>query len=172
EGVKLKFDVYPEQIIDYLALIGDSSDNIPGIDKVGPKTGARLLQQYGGVDNLVAHVAEIPGKVGENLRLGLATLELSRRLAPIRTDLELPVSLEDLKPAAPDTPRLRELYTRFDLRALLRTLEGGEGQCAGGAGPGRGAQSGGDASLAAPAATDGAPGVTVEPPPPLERRYE
>src|SRR6201997_298771 len=112
DGVKAKFDVYPEQIVDFLALIGDSSDNIPGIDKVGPKTGARLLQQYGGVDNLVAHVAEIPGKVGENLRLGLATLELSRRLATIHTDPDLPVSLEDLKPGAPDTPRLRELYTR------------------------------------------------------------
>ena len=69
-GVKSKFDVYPEQIIDYLALIGDSSDNIPGIDKVGPKTGAKLLQQFGSLDGLIAHVAEIPGKVGENLRAG------------------------------------------------------------------------------------------------------
>jgi len=68
DGVKAKFDVYPEQIIDYLALVGDSSDNIPGIDKVGPKTGAKLLQQYTSVDNLIAHVADVPGKVGENLR--------------------------------------------------------------------------------------------------------
>jgi DNA polymerase I len=126
EGVKLKFDVYPEQIIDYLALIGDSSDNIPGIDKVGPKTGAKLLHQYGSLENLIAHVDEVPGKVGENLRLGLATLELSRRLATIRTDLELPVSLEELKPGAPDTPRLRQLYGRFELRALQRTLEGSD----------------------------------------------
>src|ERR1700731_775427 len=71
DAVKAKFDVYPEQIIDYLALVGDSSDNIPGIDKVGPKTAARLLQQYGGLDELIGHVAEVPGKVGENLRTGL-----------------------------------------------------------------------------------------------------
>ncbi|HTD11163.1 MAG TPA: 5'-3' exonuclease H3TH domain-containing protein, partial [Steroidobacteraceae bacterium] len=109
-GVKAKFEVYPEQIIDYLALVGDSSDNIPGIDKVGPKTGARLLQQYGSVANLIAHVAEVPGKVGENLRAGLTTLELSQKLATIRTDLELPLSLEELTPGAPDTASLRELY--------------------------------------------------------------
>jgi DNA polymerase-1 len=125
EGVKAKFDVYPEQIIDYLALVGDSSDNIPGIDKVGPKTGAKLLQQYGSVESLVSHVAEVPGKVGDNLRAGLTTLELSRKLATIRTDLELPLSVEELKPGAPDTATLRELYTRYDLKALLRQLDGG-----------------------------------------------
>jgi len=125
-GVKAKFDVFPEQIVDYLALVGDSSDNIPGIDKVGPKTGARLLQQYGSLDGLIAHLAEVPGKVGENLRAGLETLELSRRLATIRTDLELPLSLEELTPQAPDVSSLRELYTRYELRALLRQLEGGE----------------------------------------------
>ncbi|TLZ18260.1 MAG: DNA polymerase I, partial [Gammaproteobacteria bacterium] len=126
DGVKAKFDVYPEQMVDYLALIGDSSDNIPGIDKVGPKTGARLLQQYGGLDELIAHVAEVPGRVGENLRAGLATLELSRRLATIRTDLELPLSPEELTPGAPDVARLRELYTQYELRGLLRQLEGGD----------------------------------------------
>ncbi|HET7198753.1 MAG TPA: 5'-3' exonuclease H3TH domain-containing protein, partial [Burkholderiales bacterium] len=166
EGVKLKFDVYPEQIIDYLALIGDSSDNIPGIDKVGPKTGARLLHQYGSVANLIAHVAEIPGKVGENLRLGLATLELSQRLATIRTDLELPVSLEELKPGAPDTPRLRELYGRFELRALQRTLESGDDTAAGGSADGSAAPALTAAALPAPAAT------VVPAPPPIERRYE
>jgi DNA polymerase I len=123
EGVKLKFDVYPEQIVDYLALVGDSSDNIPGIDKVGPKTGAKLLNQYGEVGNLLAHVAEVPGKVGENLRAGLETLELSRRLATIRVDVELPPEAWNLTPGAPDTPRLRELYTRYELRGLLRQLE-------------------------------------------------
>src|SRR5215472_4135337 len=170
DGVKLKFDVYPEQIIDYLALIGDSSDNIPGIDKVGPKTGARLLHQYGSVEKLIAHVAEVPGKVGENLRLGLATLELSQRLATIRTDLELPVSLEDLKPGAADTPRLRDLYTRFELKALLRTLDGSEDAASGGA-----AAAGGSASTApaAPAGAPQAPAPAVAPaPPPVERHYE
>ncbi len=134
DGVKAKFDVYPEQIIDYLALVGDSSDNIPGIDQVGPKTGARLLQQYGSVENLVAHVAEVPGKVGENLRAGLTTLELSRKLATIRTDLELPLSMEELTPGAPDTASLRELYTRYDLKALLRQLDGAEAGATGAAG--------------------------------------
>src|SRR6266853_1553708 len=108
------------QLVDgSLALVGDTSDNIPGIDKVGPKTGAKLLQQYGGLDALVAHVAEIPGKVGENLRAGLSTLELSRRLATIRTDLELPLATEELTPGPADTVRLRELYTRYELRSLL-----------------------------------------------------
>jgi DNA polymerase-1 len=84
-GVKAKFDVYPEQIIDYLALVGDSSDNIPGIEKVGPKTAAKWLGQYGTLDNLVTHAQEISGKVGENLRAGLATLELSRTLEQHRS---------------------------------------------------------------------------------------
>jgi len=126
EGVKAKFDVYPEQIVDYLALVGDTSDNIPGIDKVGPKTAARLLQQYGGLDQLVAHVAEVPGKVGENLRAGLPTLELSRRLATIRTDLDLPLSVDELTPGRADLSALRELYARYELRGLSRQLEGGE----------------------------------------------
>src|SRR5499427_2103570 len=126
EAVKLKFDVYPEQIIDYLALIGDNIDNIPGIDKVGPKTAAKLLSQYGSLDGLIAHLAEVPGKVGENLRTGLSTLELSRRLATIRTDLELSVSLAQLTPGALDVVKLRELYGRLELRGLLRQLEGGE----------------------------------------------
>jgi DNA polymerase-1 len=168
EAVKLKFDVYPEQIIDYLALIGDSSDNIPGIDKVGPKTGAKLLHQYGSVENLIAHVAEVPGKVGENLRLGLATLELSRRLATIHTDLDLPVALEDLKPGAADTPRLRELYTRFELRALLRALDGSEDGASGQA------ATAGSSASAAPAAAASAPQApaTVPVPASIERRYE
>src|SRR5437879_2382866 len=126
DGVKAKFDVYPEQIVDYLALVGDSSDNIPGIDKVGPKTAARLLQQYGGLDELIRPVAAVHGKVGENLRTGLTTLELSRRLATNRTDLALPLSVEELVPGPPDIARLRELFTRYELRGLLRQLEGGD----------------------------------------------
>ena len=125
-GVKAKFDVHPEQIIDYLALVGDSSDNIPGIEKVGPKTAAKLLGQYGNLDQLVAHAAEVAGKVGENLRAGLETLELSRRLATIHTDLQLPLSHEELTPGPPDTDALRKLYTRYELRGLLKALDGGE----------------------------------------------
>jgi DNA polymerase-1 len=122
-GVKAKFDVYPEQIIDYLALVGDSSDNIPGIEKVGPKTAAKWLNQYGTLDGLIEHVSEISGKVGENLRAGLSTLELSRKLATIRTDCELPENVRELTPGTADVAALRELYTRYELRSLLRQLE-------------------------------------------------
>jgi DNA polymerase-1 len=125
-GVKAKFDVYPEQIIDYLALVGDSSDNIPGIDKVGPKTAAKWLGTYTTLDALVADAANVSGKVGENLRAGLGMLELARKLATIRTDLTLPVTLDGLKRQAPDTGALRELYSRLELRSLLKQLEGGE----------------------------------------------
>jgi DNA polymerase-1 len=124
-GVKTKFDVFPEQIIDYLALVGDSSDNIPGIDKVGPKTAAKWLGKYSTLDALVADAANVEGKVGENLRAGLGTLELARKLATIRTDVTLPVSLDQLKRQPPDTDALRVLYTRLELRSLLKQLDGG-----------------------------------------------
>ncbi len=124
DGVKAKFDVWPEQIIDYLALVGDTSDNIPGIDKVGPKTAAKWLGQYQTLDNLVAHAEDVSGKVGENLRAGLSTLELSRQLATIRCDLELPIEANDLTRRAADDSRLREIYTRMEFRTLLRSLGG------------------------------------------------
>jgi DNA polymerase-1 len=124
-GVKNKFDVFPEQIIDYLALVGDSSDNIPGIDKVGPKTAAKWLGQYQTLDALIADAANVSGKVGENLRAGLGTLELARKLATIRTDLTLPLSLDDLKRKSPDNDALRALYTKLELRSLLKQLDGG-----------------------------------------------
>ena len=128
EGVKAKFDVWPEQIIDYLALVGDSSDNIPGIDKVGPKTAAKWLGQYSTLDRIVANAAEIPGKVGENLRAGLETLALARQLATIRCDLDLPPEAAQLARRAPDVDALRTLYTRLELRSLLRALPGGDGE--------------------------------------------
>jgi DNA polymerase-1 len=123
EGVKAKFDVFPEQIIDYLALVGDSSDNIPGVSGVGPKTAAKWLNQYQRLDALVAHAASIGGKVGENLRAELPVLELSRKLATIDTALTLEVKAEDLRGAEPDLEKLRELYARLELRVLLRSLE-------------------------------------------------
>ena len=129
-GVKAKFDVFPEQIIDYLALVGDTSDNIPGIEKVGPKTAAKWLGQYGTLDNLVAHAQEIGGKVGENLRAGLATLELSRKLATIQTGVEVELTSEQLVPHAPDVEKLRELYTRYEFRNYLQKLDGGDGAAA------------------------------------------
>jgi DNA polymerase I len=122
-GVKAKFGVFPEQIVDYLALVGDSSDNIPGVTGVGPKTAAKWLDQYQALDALIAHAAEIPGKAGENLRTELPALELSRKLATIDTALPLDVSPDALVAGAPDLPRLRDLYTRLELRVLLRSLE-------------------------------------------------
>ncbi|HTV96904.1 MAG TPA: DNA polymerase I [Steroidobacteraceae bacterium] len=123
EGVKAKFDVYPEQIVDYLALVGDSSDNIPGVTGVGPKTAAKWLSQYRTLDALIAHAADIPGKVGENLRNELPALELSRKLATLDTDLALDTRPEELLAGAADVSRLRALYTRLELRALLKSLE-------------------------------------------------
>ena len=130
-GVKAKFDVWPEQIIDYLALIGDSSDNIPGIDKVGPKTAAKWLAQYHTLDAIVASAADIGGKVGENLRAGLDTLALSRQLATIRLDVELPVEHLDFARRPQDTVALRQLYARLEFKSWLRALdEPGEPQAA------------------------------------------
>ena len=123
DAVKVKFDVYPEQIIDYLALVGDSSDNIPGVPKVGAKTAAKWLNQFGSADAIMEHADEITGKVGESLRENIDSLKLSRELATIRLDVDLPVTTSELEPAAADTTRLRELYSRFELRTLLRQLD-------------------------------------------------
>jgi len=156
-GVKTKFDVFPEQIIDYLALVGDSSDNIPGIDKVGPKTAAKWLGQYSTLDALVADAANVQGKVGENLRAGLATLELARKLATIRTDLVLPVSLEGLKRKPADTDALRALYTRLELRSLLKQLDGGAAPVDGASAAPDAPPAGVAPQPAAPIATEGLP---------------
>ncbi len=122
DGVKEKFDVYPEQIIDYLALVGDSSDNIPGVPKVGPKTAAKWLNQYDTLDNIIAHADEIAGKVGESLRENLVQLELSRKLATIDCDVDLELEPEQLTQSEPDLATLRRLYTRLEMNSLLRQL--------------------------------------------------
>ena len=126
EGVKAKFDVYPEQIIDYLALVGDTSDNIPGVPKVGPKTAAKWLNAYDSADGILERAADIKGKVGDSLREHVAALKLSRTLATIRTDVELDLDLEDLTPAAADIPALKALYSHFELRTLRKQLEDDE----------------------------------------------
>ncbi len=150
-GVKAKFDVFPEQIIDYLALVGDSSDNIPGIDKVGPKTAAKWLNKYGTLDALLANADQIEGKVGDNLRAGLTTLALSRQLAAIRCDLELPLDDAGLVRRAADTARLRALYRRLELRSLLQQLEASAIDAAGGTA----ASTGAIATPAGPVVTSG-----------------
>jgi len=121
-GVAEKFGVRPDQIIDYLALVGDSSDNIPGVPKVGPKTAAKWLGQYDDIEGIKANAADIQGKVGESLRENLDRLDLSRQLATIVCDLELDVSTDDLSRREPDVGRLRDLYTRLELTSLLRNL--------------------------------------------------
>jgi len=123
EGVKKKFDVFPEQIIDYLALVGDSSDNIPGVPKVGAKTAAKWLNQWPTADDIVQNANDISGKVGESLRDNIDQLRMSQTLATIRQDVELPDGPTDLKRNSPDTEKLKVFYGRFELKRLLSQLE-------------------------------------------------
>jgi DNA polymerase-1 len=126
-GVERKFGVTPEQITDYLALVGDSIDNIPGIAGVGPKTAAKWLQQFRDLETLKARAGEVSGKIGERLRESLGALDLSRELATIRCDVELPITLDDLTLRAQDAPRLRALFERLEFTRLLRRV-GGSGE--------------------------------------------
>lgn len=121
-GVMARFGVTPEQIIDYLALVGDTSDNIPGVPKCGPKTAAKWLGEYGDLDNLMAHADEIKGKVGDHLRASLEQLPLARELATIKLDVELDVGPLQLRPAAMDVAALRRYYTRLESTRLLDSL--------------------------------------------------
>jgi DNA polymerase-1 len=123
DGVKKKFDVYPEQIIDYLALVGDSSDNIPGVPKVGAKTAAKWLNQYGSVASIIENADEIGGKVGESLRENLDRLKLSQDLATIRQDVDLSLGPKELTRSTADNKTLKALYQRLELRTLLRQLD-------------------------------------------------
>ena len=126
-GVEEKFGVTPGQIIDYLALMGDSSDNIPGVPKVGPKTAAKWLGTYGTLDNLIANADAIKGKVGESLREHLEQLPLSRELTTIRSDLELDTAPADLRVQAADKEQLRTLYTDLEFIRLLEELDSDTG---------------------------------------------
>ncbi|MCP4299703.1 MAG: DNA polymerase I, partial [Gammaproteobacteria bacterium] len=123
DAVKKKFDVYPEQIVDYLALVGDTSDNIPGVPKVGAKTAAKWLNLYDSAEGIVEHGEEITGKVGLSLRENVEQLRLSQTLAAIRKDVDLDVTVNDLKSAEADTGALRKLYGHYELRSLLRLLD-------------------------------------------------
>ena len=123
DAVKAKFDVYPEQIIDFLGLVGDTSDNIPGVPKVGAKTAAKWLNLYDSADGIVEHVDDIKGKVGESLRDNVEQLHLSRELATIKKDVALDVGIDDLKATDADTEALRKLYSHYELRSLLRQLD-------------------------------------------------
>ena len=122
-GVEEKFGVAPERIVDYLALIGDKSDNVPGVPKVGPKTAAKWIQEYGSVDELIKHAGDIKGKVGESLREALDQLPLSRALVTVDEAVELDRDLRDLEPASPDTGALRDLFKKLEFSSWLSELE-------------------------------------------------
>ncbi len=123
-GVEKKFGVKPEQIVDYLTLIGDSVDNVPGVQKVGPKTAVKWLKQYGTLDQVVAHADEISGVVGENLRKALDWLPQAKKLLTIKCDVELPLRLDDLTPQPQDAAKLSELFDRLEFKSWKRELEG------------------------------------------------
>jgi DNA polymerase-1 len=125
-GVEAKFGVPPERIVDWLALVGDAVDNVPGVERVGPKTATRWLAQYGSLDQVMAHAGEIGGAVGENLRKALDWLPRARRLLTVRRDVQLPVDLAALAGGAADEAKLAELFARFGFRSWQREIAGGE----------------------------------------------
>ena len=124
KGVEEKFGVPPDRIIDFLALVGDTSDNIPGVPKVGPKTASRWLMEYGSLDTLVANADSIKGKVGENLRGSLDQLALSRQLATIKCDVPLEKELEALVISPADDDISRQLYEELEFKTWLSELGG------------------------------------------------
>lgn len=126
-GVLEKFGVKPEQIIDYLSLIGDKVDNVPGVDKCGPKTAVKWLQEYGNLQNIIEHANDIKGKVGENLRIALPNLPLSYQLITIKTDIdlqqELPHGLEDLKRHTPSWAELIPHFQQLGFKSWLKEAQ-------------------------------------------------
>ncbi|MBL8522116.1 MAG: DNA polymerase I [Betaproteobacteria bacterium] len=125
EGVKEKYGVPPDRIIDYLALMGDTVDNVPGVDKVGPKTAAKWIAEYGSLDGVVANAANIKGVVGENLKKALDFLPLGRELVTVKCDVPLPFDFDDLSFRGPDVARLDGLYERFGFKSLRAELQKG-----------------------------------------------
>ncbi|MCB5186454.1 DNA polymerase I [Methylobacillus caricis] len=122
-GVEAKFGIPPSLMVDYLILIGDSSDNVPGVEKVGPKTAVKWLKQYGSLENIVANADKINGVVGENLRKALPWLPTARELITIRCDVGIQESLSDLAPRPQDKAKLVELFDRFEFKTLRRELD-------------------------------------------------
>lgn len=125
-GVVEKFGLPPEHIIDYLALMGDTSDNVPGIPNVGPKTAVKWLTMYGSLDNIIAQADKITGKVGENLRANLDQLALSKKLVTIVTDVELPFSIDEVERKPFDIEALLELYHELEFTAFAANLRAKE----------------------------------------------
>ncbi len=123
EGVKEKYGVTPEQIIDYLMLVGDSVDNVPGVPKVGPKTAAKWLNDYGTLEKIIAHQHDFKGKTGEYLRNAIPRFELTRTLVTLKCDVPLDIQLHDLVTAAPDRAALKEKFLRLEFRSLLNEMD-------------------------------------------------
>jgi DNA polymerase-1 len=124
-SVPEKFQVNPDQIIDYLALMGDTSDNIPGVPKVGPKTASKWLAEYGSLQGVMDHAQEIKGKVGENLRDSLDFLPMSYQLATIKLDCETGIAIEDLVQSEADAVALAEYYQKFGFNRWFEELDSG-----------------------------------------------
>ena len=122
-GVQQKYGVSPQQIVDWLSLMGDSSDNIPGIPKVGGKTSAAWLQRYNTLAGVIQNAAEIKGVVGENLRANLQRLATNKTLVTLKTDVSLPCTPTDLMIGTTDIPKLHTLYRQLGFRRWLRELE-------------------------------------------------
>jgi DNA polymerase-1 len=122
-GVKAKFGIPPEKFLDYLTLIGDAIDNIPGVDKVGPKTACRWIEKYGSLEGVLEHAGEISGLAGENLRKMSDWLPKARELLTIKRDVDLRMSLKDLADGKPDVEKQRKLYRRFEFKAWLKEAE-------------------------------------------------
>ena len=130
-GVEEKFGIRPDQIIDYLALVGDASDNIPGVPSCGPKTAVKWLKTHGNVEGIIAHADEIQGKVGENLRNSLETLRLSYQLATIKLDVPLDITPKALVLMPPDVEALRQLFTEYEFKQWVEEFRGdGESKAA------------------------------------------
>ena len=121
-GVIEKFGIPPERIIDYLTLVGDTSDNVPGVPKVGPKTAVKWLQEYGTLDNIIAKASDISGKVGENLRAFLPQIPLTKSLVTIKLDVELPIHFNDIKIHTPNNDALIQLYKELEFKSWLSEL--------------------------------------------------
>lgn len=121
-GVSAKFGVPPQRMLDYLMLVGDASDNVPGVEKVGPKTAVKWLTHYGSLDNVVAHADEIKGIVGDNLRNTLDWFDTARQLIMIKCDVDLPIKITDLALQPQDAAQLIHWYEKLDMKASLREL--------------------------------------------------
>ncbi|OGA06928.1 MAG: DNA polymerase I [Betaproteobacteria bacterium RIFCSPHIGHO2_12_FULL_69_13] len=124
-GVMQKFGVPADKFVDYLTLVGDSVDNVPGVEQVGPKTAAKWISQYGSLDAVIAHAGEVPGAAGENLRKALDWLPKGRSLLTVKRDVALPLRLEDLVDGRGDPERQKALFERFGFKSWLREVESG-----------------------------------------------